>query len=311
MNSSCALSIIVANYNKAPYLSICLDSILQQTFKDIEVIVADDCSTDGSPEIIKEYEKRYPDIFKAIFSPVNRGVAGTRHAAILQSRGDYLTTLDSDDYYSDKNKLEQEMALILRYASEQRKDIIAYSDIVLVREDGTTISTWARPDTIREGLIFEDILTRSCMIPRDFVVKREAYFAAGGYDVSLRTHEDWDLKIRLAGIREFYYTGSSGTAYRRNPRGLSRSGYFLLTGNLWKVFYKNIAGLEKHKKDVLQKRFLAAMKQRDAGHVSQYLSPALTRYPNGRRMAQAACRLCLLLLVAPVHLYWRARLASV
>jgi hypothetical protein len=69
----------------------------------------------------------------------------------------------------------------------------------------------------------EDLLTRACLIPRDFIMSKEAYFLVGGYNASLWIREDWDLKIRLAKRFEFRYSGGDGTAYRRHAGGLSAS----------------------------------------------------------------------------------------
>lgn len=215
------LSVIVANYNNQSYIRDCLDSILNQSYKDLEIIVSDDNSTDHSPDIFKEYEKKYPEVVKVIVKTINKGVAATRHEAILQAKGEYITTLDSDDYYYDEQKLEKEMELIARHKEKTGRDIMAYSNIVLVKEDKTLICIKGNSKNIKEGKIFNEIISRSCMIPRDFIMKKEAYFEVGGYDFSFPIYEDWDLKLRLAHKYEYYYTGLKGIAYRRHGKGLS------------------------------------------------------------------------------------------
>ena len=267
MPSTRALSIIIANYNNAPYLRDCLDSILQQTFKDLEVVIADDCSSDDSPSIIREYAARYPDILKPFFSPINRGAAGTRHAAIMRANSEYITTLDSDDYYYDARKLEKEMDLVLRFKKETHRDIIAFSNIVLLGSNNKAIKTMGTPETIREGLIYHEMLTRQCMIPRDFIMKKDAYFKAGGYDVTLRTYEDWDLKIRLSRLYAFHYTHSNGTAYRRTPAGLSRLPYPARAGDMWRVFSKNIGFAQNAEKPELKRKFILFMSQQNREHL--------------------------------------------
>lgn len=279
MNVKPLLSVIVANYNNEPYIRECLDSILNQTYKDLEIIVADDDSTDDSPEIIREYAAEYPGIIKGIFSDVNRGVARTRHEAILQAKGEYITTLDSDDYYGDSQKLEKEMALLMHY-KEQGKDIVAFSNTVFVKESQAPRFVQGNSKDIKEGKIFYDIITRSCMIPRDFVMKRGVYFEVGGYDFSLITHEDWDLKIRLAKKYEFYYTGVPGTAYRKNPKGLSSTAYVLRTNNLWKVFSKNIKSAGSDYRLSLINRFFAFMCDRDKTYKKGFKKKGIGFYLN-------------------------------
>ena len=262
------LSVIVANYNNKPYIRECLDSILNQTFKNLEIVVSDDGSMDDSPQIIRDYEKRYPEVVDVIFSPTNRGVAQNRHEAIIEAGGEYITTLDSDDYYYNERKLEKEMALVLEY-KKKGKDILTFSNIAFVKQDKTLIRTWGNSKNIKEGDIFYDIITRSCMIPRDFVMKKSIYFEIGGYDFKFETHEDWDLKIRAARKYEFYYTGEIGTAYRQHFGGLSSIPYPMTTNNLWKVFFKNLVMVPTSEKNQIKNNFLSFMTEREKRYLKE------------------------------------------
>lgn len=257
------LSVIVANYNNALYIRECLDSILTQTYTDFEIIVSDDGSTDGSPDIVREYETKYPGIVKGIFNPVNRGVAQNRHEAILQAKTEYVTTLDSDDYYYEPRKLEKEMELVCHYKKEKGKDIMAFSNIILVKGDKTLVTAWGNPGNIKEGQVLYEIISRTCMIPRDFIMKWEAYFEVDGYDYRFPIYEDWDLKIRLAAKYEFYCTGINGTAYRRHGTGLSAVPVSENIKWLKKVFKKNLYLIDKtRKKEAVRaiRKFTKAMK---------------------------------------------------
>jgi glycosyltransferase involved in cell wall biosynthesis len=233
------LSVIVANFNKEEYLPECLDSILNQTFRDFEIVVYDDGSSDGSLAIIENFRQRYPDVIKVIADPVNRGVAYARHQAILAAGGEYLTTLDSDDYYFNRLKLEKEIALIRYFKEKEKKEIIAFSNILLLNNSEPPC-LWGNPENIRQGFIGCSILCRSCFIPRDFMMKRDWYFQAGGYDLHFEIYEDWDLKIRLAMTHEFHFSGEVGTVYRRHGRGLSGRPFDEHVVILREVFEKNL-----------------------------------------------------------------------
>ncbi|MCK4764420.1 MAG: glycosyltransferase [Candidatus Aminicenantes bacterium] len=239
------LSVIVANYNNAVYIKECFDSILKQSFKDLEIVLFDDCSTDDSPGIIKEYEKKHPAVVRAVFSRKNIGVAAARHEAIRQAQGEYITTLDSDDYYYDQQKLAKEMEVISRCKKNENKDVIAFSNIVMVKGDGTVMRFLGTPKNIKEGNILAGIITRSCMIPRDFVQKKDAYFAIGGYDSRFPIYEDWDLKLRLAAKYEYYYTGINGTCYRRHGAGLSSWPVPQHIKWMKKIFKKNLPLIDR------------------------------------------------------------------
>lgn len=93
------ISIIVPVYNTGEYLSRCLDSILNQTYKNIEVIIIDDGSTDDSLKIIREYAKRNSAI--KYFTQNNSGQATARNKGIKYADGEYIMFVDSDDYVSN------------------------------------------------------------------------------------------------------------------------------------------------------------------------------------------------------------------
>lgn len=216
------ISIIIPNYNNAKYIDDCLHSILNQTHKNIEIIIVDDCSTDASRDILDRYAKKY-DFIRLVFNKTNQGVAKNRDKAISQATGDYITTLDSDDYYISNDKLIKELELVLNYKLEKKQNIIAFSNIMLVNEDKSKIGYQANKNIV-QGDIFDSIFTRDCMIPRDFLFTKDMYKNIGGFDFNIPIYEDWDLKIRLASMYHFYHVDLDGIGYRRHGQGLSSVG---------------------------------------------------------------------------------------
>lgn len=175
---------------------------------------------------------------KVIYNKENIGISKTRHKAIVESSGDYITTLDSDDYYLSNDKLEKEMELVARY-KKQKKKVIAFSNVHTVNANGEVISDY-QGGRIKEGGLLSSIICRDCMIPRDFLFSKESYFQVGGFDPCINLFEDWDLKIRLANKYDFYYTGIVGIAYRRKGYGLSYTSDENTVNAMKKVFQKNI-----------------------------------------------------------------------
>lgn len=94
------LSIIVPVFNMASEgkLEYCLESLVKQTVKNYEIIAVDDCSTDHSLEILKKYEKAYPDRFRAIHSEVNKHQGGAKNIGLKTAKGDWIGFIDSDDW---------------------------------------------------------------------------------------------------------------------------------------------------------------------------------------------------------------------
>lgn len=232
------ISVIVANFNNAQWLPQCLESIFQQTHTELEVVVVDDCSTDNSREIISAYESRYPGKLRPVLLKHNVGVAQARHEGILQAKGKYLTSLDADDFFFSVNKLEEEIKLVNFHRNNFNKEVIAFSNIVQVDATGNVMP--AQQQEIFQGGVFRTVLSRTGFIPRDMLMYSTMYFEAGGYDSRFKTHEDWDLKIRLAHKYEFYFTNVDGIAYRRHDSGLSNISFDLRMQNLVAVFEKNM-----------------------------------------------------------------------
>lgn len=237
------ISVIVPNYNNEEYIEECLDSILSQTYSALEIVIIDDASTDSSIEILKRYEELHPNI-KVIYNQINQGVTKNRDIAIQQSSGKYITTLDSDDFYTDQQKLEKEIALIKTFEEKGKTNIIAFSNIVLVNKNGKRLYPNAK-NNIREGDIFVNIFARDCMVPRDFIFTKEQYYVVGGFDLDIPIYEDWDLKLRLAKQNEFYYTGLDGIAYRRHSEGLSAANGSKHIKWLKHIYKKNAKLIEK------------------------------------------------------------------
>ena len=94
------LSIIVPVYNMATdgKLQYCLESLVHQTITDYEIIAVDDASTDSSMEILSEYERKYPEKFRAVHSDVNRKQGGAKNIGMGLAKGEWIGFIDSDDW---------------------------------------------------------------------------------------------------------------------------------------------------------------------------------------------------------------------
>lgn len=214
------LSIIVANRNNSQFLNECIDSILNQSFKNWELIVVDDFSTDNSLEILATYSEK-DDRIRIIKNKNVIGVTKSRIKGIESSSSFFITTIDSDDYLQNEEKLSREIELIKKLNKNDGKYPIVYSGIDLVNVNGDFLHRALSKDNFKDGYVLDCFLSRNCAIPRDFVMTRSQYNEVGGYDKNFKMYEDWDLKIRLASRFEFYFSGLQGIAYRRHGKGLS------------------------------------------------------------------------------------------
>lgn len=146
------VSIVVPIYNTAEYLQFCLDSIVNQTYKNIEVILVDDGSTDDSLEICQEYEKSDRRIH--IVRQYHKGLVTARKTGVKNCQGEYCIFVDSDDWIQ-KNLVERTITL----AVENKADIVNYNLRSIV---GTKTFDWRYtiPDGVYEGKQLEDIYAK-------------------------------------------------------------------------------------------------------------------------------------------------------
>ncbi|WP_370546864.1 glycosyltransferase family 2 protein [Edwardsiella tarda] len=212
------VTVIIPNYNNAVYLKESIDSVKRQTYKKIEILVVDDCSTDNSLEILSEIKLITPQLIVYVNSE-NKGVSFTRNQGVKYARGSYVTTLDPDDvYYPDK--IEKEVELIRKHKGHS---IVAYSGFNSVDENMRAM--WLKTKLTKfnsvNGFVFRRLLYMSVPVPRDMLISKEQFFSVGGFNENMNLYEDWDFKLRLAKKYKFFFSGSYGVKYRRHKKGLS------------------------------------------------------------------------------------------
>lgn len=234
------LAVIIPNYNNERFLKKCLDSVLYQTFLPNEIIVVDDCSTDASVEIIKEYVARYPQVI-GIYLTKNKGVSYARNIGLKAARSEYVTTLDADDFYYNESKLEKEMKLI-----EIKGDALSYSKIVYVDENDEVIRHFNYPKHYYlQGDIFNKLLIgyRENTIPRDYCFPKKTLQKSGMYNENSNLFEDLDLLIKISRFIPCYCTLEYGTAYRIKSYGLSKRSALDINNSRKEVFFNNCSKL--------------------------------------------------------------------
>lgn len=156
------VSIVIISYKQVKYIRQAIDSVLMQKvdFK-YELILADDCSQDGTLEIMREYQRKYPDIVRVLERKKNLGCAMNSLDACINSKGEYLTILEGDDYWSDKNKIQMQVDFL-----DDNADFVAISHL----QEGRDLSNKLKgyfPVGIKKDFIITD--------PNDFVNNDKAF----------------------------------------------------------------------------------------------------------------------------------------
>jgi len=175
------ISVIIPVYNAEKYLYPCLNSVLAQTFKNIEIICIDDGSTDGSAKILKEYATKDNRI--KIITQINKGVLAARNYAISQATGKYIFPLDADDKIAD-TLLEKAYDAI----ENKKGDIITFRVNYFGHKQGEFILP--KPNKYN--------MSKKCCLVNAALFKKSDFEKSGGYDpVFTNGLEDYDLWLNM------------------------------------------------------------------------------------------------------------------
>ena len=207
---------VITCYNNASTIADAVLSCLNQTLPFDQIVVVNDKSTDGSAQILAELGDRYSSV-TVLHLPSNLGPSAGRDLGIRRLTTDFFTQLDGDDlFWPTKNAQE-----VTAVAGD--KDVVAFSDILLVQPGTSTVQSTATYDAQSGPWAWQALLSRRPQIPRDMTLSRDSYFRAGGYDMTRHLYEDWDFKLRLAMVTKAWIRtgGLAGTIYNRLTPGLS------------------------------------------------------------------------------------------
>lgn len=195
MNAPC-VSVIVPAYNCVAYIRDAVESVLAQDYPNLEVIVVDDGSTDGTADALTPLQHRI-----TLLRQPNSGPAAARNRALAIAQGRYIAFLDADDLWLP-GKLSAQMA----YFAQHPDTSIVYGRWQRWHGDADGASESASPrgddnngtdiDEDASGWIYTDMLLDSMIHSITVVAHRRVFDAIGGFDESLRTGEDYDLWLR-------------------------------------------------------------------------------------------------------------------
>jgi glycosyltransferase involved in cell wall biosynthesis len=209
------VSVVIPTYNRAAFLPEAVESVLKQTFRDFELIIVDDGSTDNTAEIVRTIRDRRI----RYISQDNRGVAAALNAGWRAAFGEFIGRLDSDDVWLPTllqelvSTLDANVSLGLVYARAQWMDARGR---VLPQILGAPLRF---PGETLKSLLYGD-----SVCPMAVVFRRECVERAGGYDENLIGNEDWDLWIRMAEHCRFAYRDAILARYRTHSLNLTASG---------------------------------------------------------------------------------------
>jgi alpha-1,3-rhamnosyltransferase len=223
-DSSPLVSVFVPSYNHARFITTCIESIVHQTYRNFELIVIDDGSTDSSPEILRGLQKKYE--FILIFQK-NRGVAATFNRAIREFiRGQYLSACASDDYWAP-----EKLALQVEQMESHPEWGMCYGKNHFVNDKGFILPGYSGDEKkLRGGDIFEDLMLFRFHPHVNYMIRRSVFDRVGLYDENILT-EDFYMNLKIASEYPVGYIDHY-LGYYRIPAGRMKiERYALLTSS--------------------------------------------------------------------------------
>jgi glycosyltransferase involved in cell wall biosynthesis len=205
------ISVIVPVYNGAKTIRETIESVLNQTFQDFELIIINDGSKDSTLEILAEIQ----DSRLKVFSYPNAGLAASRNRGIERAIGEYISFIDADDLWTP-DKLEAQLKAI----QDNPEAAVAYSWTNYIDQSSQFLRRGgyitANGDVLAKLLVVDFLENGS-----NPLIRRQALIEVGGFDESLPAAEDWDILLRLAAHYHFVAVPSAQVLYRTSTYSMS------------------------------------------------------------------------------------------
>lgn len=233
------VSVILPTYNRATLLPRAIKSVLNQTYKNFELIIVDDDSTDNTKKIVNDFKDKR---IKYILHKENKGGAASRNMGIKQAKGEYIAFQDSDDEWLPK-KIEKH---IETFKSLSIKYGVVYADCWVI--EGSKKYLISSKFDQKSGLIKKDIL-RGNFVTIQTVVRKSCFSTMSLFDEKLPRFQDWELWIRISKKYLFKYINEPlAIVYHQSEGSISNDMDALIKS------YEMI--LKKHKEDIKKEQDL-------------------------------------------------------
>ncbi|BFM10390.1 glycosyltransferase [Simiduia litorea] len=199
------VSIVIATYNMAQYLPQAVDSILNQEWKNIELIVVDDGSADNTADVMEKYAQ---DPRVNYIKNTNQGQPKAKNCGIKHTKGEFIAFCDADDLW-EPNKLTVQMPLF-----KSPRVGVVFSDVSNIDENNKRYSV-DRTEIGFRGNVTEQLLHRNFVPFGTAVIRRQCIVQNGIFDEEFRMGIDWDLWLRYSLNWEFDYVNDRTYVYRK------------------------------------------------------------------------------------------------
>ncbi len=206
------VSVIIPTYNRAKLLPRAVNSVLNQTFKDFELIIVDDASTDNTEEVVKTFKDSR---IKYIKHRINKGGAAARNTGIKASKGEYIAFLDDDDEWLPL-KLEKQ---VFKFNESSSKVGLIYTGFSRYLDGENKEREKHLPR--HKGKVLDICLAGCLTSPPEMLIRKELLKEIGGFDEKLKASQDADILIRLAQECDFDFIPEALTKHYIHGKQIS------------------------------------------------------------------------------------------
>lgn len=238
------VSVRIPVFNHEPYIEKCLDSVLNDSYPNKELIIMDDGSTDNSPYIIQDWIKDHQDDIEVSFFPrSHRGLARTLNDMISKCRGEYLVSLASDDMLTNDGIRKR-----IDYLLATKTKLAVFGDCVVVNEKDEKLyesgifelHTGRKENYFSDGLLKREIIQNWSIPGPVLMVNRDIYKTIGFYDELLMV-EDWDLYLKMVAGNLIGFLDEKVGVYRLHENNTCRGNNreFKIHFQLFRTALKN------------------------------------------------------------------------
>ncbi|HMG91079.1 MAG TPA: glycosyltransferase [Chryseolinea sp.] len=292
------VSVICLCYNHRRFVREAVVSVLNQSYKNIQVIVADDASTDDSIDEIHRLKAQYSSI-ELLLLPKNLGNCRAFNEALKLARGEFIIDFATDDLMM-QNRIENQVAFL---DSMDPTVGLVYTDAIYISEDGKFIRNHfdylfrkGLISRIPQGDVYRDILTTYFIPGPTMMIRREVFAALNGYDESL-SYEDFDFWVRSSRIYRYAFLNERLTSIRKLKTSMSTGWYVPGDRQLHSTYLicKKAQQLNRNKDDeralITRVRYEFRQSVLSGNHTEALLFFDLLKELNGVRLAESTLKL--------------------
>ena len=209
------ISVIIPAHNTAQYIARAIRSVLAQTYRNFEIIVVDDCSSDNLAEVVAQFNDQRINYIR---HEINRGASTARNTGLKIAKGEYVAFLDSDDeWFADKLQKQVDV-----FNKSHLNTGLVYTGLRWIQESDKTVIQEKIPN--HRGNIHQDLLNGSCIESLSTpLIKTVVAREAGDFDESLPARQDWDFWIRISEKSTIDFVPEVLVNYFIHPNSISSS----------------------------------------------------------------------------------------